>query len=221
MGYSLAIFDWDGTLMNSVPRIVLAMQRAAQDIAIDVFSDRQVRDIIGLGLPEAIAVLAPALNARQAEALRQRYIARFHEIAAKEPADCFFDGITSMLATLSHHGAQLAIATGKGMPGLKRALAAHPEQQQLFSALRTADVTRSKPDPLMLQQLLDETGVAATAAVMVGDSIYDMQMAGRAGVAAIGVGWGVHHAEQLLENGALRVAQSPQQLAEWLTAPAC
>lgn len=220
MRYALVIFDWDGTLMNSVPRIVTAMQRAAQDIGVEVFSDRQVQDIIGLGLPEAIAMLAPTLNAHQSEQLRQRYVVRFGEITANEAADCFFGGIEAMLATLSEKGVRLAIATGKGLPGLKRALAAHPAQQLLFSAVRSADITRSKPDPLMLQQLLDETGVAPSEAVMVGDSMYDMQMAARAGTAAIGVAWGVHHGGKLLENGAQRVANTPAELSAWLTAPA-
>ncbi len=206
--------------MNSVPRIVKAMQWAARDIGIDVFSDRQVRDIIGLGLPEAIAMLAPTLNAHQADQLRQRYVVRFGEIAANEAADRFFDGIDTMLAALSEQGVRLAIATGKGMPGLKRALAAHPAQQPLFSALKSADITRSKPDPLMLQQLLDETGVAPAEAVMVGDSMYDMQMAVRAGTAAIGVSWGVHGSGQLLENGVQRVAGTPEELSAWLTASA-
>lgn len=213
---ALVIFDWDGTLMDSTGRIVEAMQAAALDLEIPVFSKEEVRHIIGLGLDEAIAALAPNLDSVQARHLKERYIAHFVDAEENAGRLSLFPGIEEGLVRLADESVVLAVATGKSLRGLRRSLNAAPRIAPLFSAVRTADTTASKPDPLMLSELLDELGVAVSDSVLVGDSIYDMGMAQALGMRAVGVSWGVHSAGQLYDHGATEVVDTVGALMDGL-----
>lgn len=196
MRYELVIFDWDGTLMDSIARIVFSMQSAARDIAWGELEEQAVRNIIGLGLPEAIDELCPGISPTQAEQLKQRYAWYFVE--GSEVALNWYPGVEDGLARLaSTQGMRLAVATGKSRKGLDRAFREHGIEH-LFAASRTADETRSKPHPQMLAELLKELAVPAWRAVMVGDTEYDMAMARTLGMDGIAVGYGVHARERLL-----------------------
>lgn len=194
MSRQLVIFDWDGTLMDSTGRIVACMQRAATDLGLDVLADRQIRQIIGLGLPEAIASLYPQLDHRGVEAMRARYA--WHFVEAEQAPNSLFSGVEEMIGELLGRNAKLAVATGKSRKGLERVWGAGG-YGRWFHASRCADETRSKPEPDMVHELLQELDVAPEAAVVVGDTSHDLLMASNAGVAAIGVTWGAHEADQL------------------------
>ncbi|ALM52168.1 HAD-IA family hydrolase [Halomonas huangheensis] len=196
MRYELVIFDWDGTLMDSIARIVFSMQSAARDIEWGELEAQAVRNIIGLGLPEAIAELCPGISPAQAEQLKQRYAWYF--VDGSEVALNWYPGVEDGLARLaSTPGMRLAVATGKSRKGLDRAFREHGIEH-LFAASRTADETRSKPHPQMLVELLEELAVPARRAVMVGDTEYDLAMARALGMDGIAVGYGVHARERLL-----------------------
>ncbi|MGJ8524604.1 Phosphoglycolate phosphatase [Halomonadaceae bacterium LMG 33818] len=212
----LVIFDWDGTLMNSVPRIVTAMRRAAVELGMPVFSPEAVRNIVGLGLPEAIQQLAPQLDESQANALRDAYIHHFVSAEEQQPAPPLFEGVKSGLDRLSKAGVTLAVATGKSEKGLRRAFSQVPEVAALFSAYRTADKTESKPSPLMLQQLMQELSFTPEQTFMVGDSEYDIAMGVAAGAASLGVDWGVHPPERLKSQGAQQVVSHFDELVTML-----
>ena len=198
----LVVFDWDGTLCDSVLRIVLAMQAAAADCGVNVPLDKEVRHIIGLGLPQAMEVLFPETPDKHLD-LAKAYSQHFSE-SQTLPDVSLFAGIEDILAELKEAGATLAVATGKSRRGLNRVLS-ELGMQTLFAHTRCADETRSKPHPLMLQELLDEAWMTVEQAVMVGDSIYDLAMAEQAGMASIGVTYGVHTREQLLPHQPLAV----------------
>lgn len=216
MRYRLIIFDWDGTLMDSADRIVDCMQRAAIDIGWPVPGDGAVRDIIGLGLPEAIARLCPSIDVERAEALRQRYAEHFIEAERSGPPLAFFEGVETGLAQLAERAdVMLAVATGKSRRGLDRILAER-HCEHWFDASRTADLTRSKPDPLMLTELLEMLDVSVKEAVMIGDSVYDMGMAQALGMDRVAVTWGVHDASQLGDFSPVLVARDFPSLAAWL-----
>lgn len=208
----LIIFDWDGTLMDSEAQIVQAIQAAIDDLGLAPRSAEQCRDIIGLGLKEAIDALFPGRD----DAFLDTFVARYrhHWFAETQPSE-LFPGARETLSLLKDSGFLLAIATGKGRAGLDRVLAGtglHP----LFSATRCADETRSKPHPQMLLEILEQVGVTARQALMVGDSEYDMQMAVDAGVGPVAVSYGVHAPARLMRHSPLTCLDSIGELPDWL-----
>lgn len=200
MRYELVIFDWDGTLMDSIARIVSSMQAAAVDIGWGALDAAAVRNIVGLGLPEAIAELCPGITAGQAEALKERYAWYFvkgNGVSGSEADMSWYPGVEQGLARLAATpDLRLAVATGKSRKGLNRAFREHGIES-LFAASRTADETCSKPNPQMLEELLVELEVPVERAVMVGDTEYDMAMAAALGMDGIAVSYGVHSRERL------------------------
>ncbi|WP_341504055.1 HAD-IA family hydrolase [Gallaecimonas sp. GXIMD4217] len=195
----LVIFDWDGTLMDSVGRIVSSMQGAALALGLDKPSDQEVRDIIGMSLRPAVQTLFTDLEADGVERVVSAYRDQYLELNTTPTP--LFSGVEAMLRELKSQGRQLAVATGKARPGLERVFKA-TGLKPLFTTSRTADEAQSKPHPDMLAQILAETGVAAKRALMIGDSTLDMHMAKSAGVRALGVSFGVHSPEHLLAAGA-------------------
>ncbi|MCI0510380.1 phosphoglycolate phosphatase [Chromohalobacter marismortui] len=216
MRYRLVIFDWDGTLMDSVARIVACMQAAAHDVGWTPLSDAAVRDIIGLGLPEAIAQLCPGMSMEQRERLREHYSAHF--VAAEREPMPFFDGVaTGMQRLRGESGLRLAVATGKSRRGLERVFT-RTGSGEWFHASRTADETLSKPHPRMLEELLTEMRLAPEEALMVGDTEYDMEMARALGMDRIAVTYGVHARERLARSEPLLLADTFPALIDWLYA---
>lgn len=207
----LFIFDWDGTLLDSADRIVAVMQQAACDSGLPTLTQASIKNIIGLGLPEALRVLYPEAPAADLERMRQAYSRRFVE---SEAVPCqFFPGVMDTLERLRADGNRLAVATGKSRRGLARVLAGLG-MDGYFDATRCADETRSKPHPQMLHELLGELSVPAARAVMVGDTEYDMAMARAAGMARVAVDYGAHAVERLraYEPG-LVLSRFPELLA--------
>lgn len=186
----LLVFDWDGTLADSTATIVDCMQRAAQRTHMPVLASETICQIIGLGLPEAIAALYPAETGNRREAIRQAYVQLFVEEDRSPTA--LFPGVHDTLHALHAAEHTLAVATGKSRRGLQRAFNGLEDIAGLFTATRCADETQSKPHPQMLLELLEELAVDAKDAVMVGDTHFDMEMAQRAGMACIGVSYGAH-----------------------------
>lgn len=192
------IFDWDGTLSDSISRIVECMQGAAEMINVPLPAEQQVRDIIGLGLPEAVAVLFPeiedpALTRRLTEAYSQYFVAREHTPSP------LFDGVLEALEDFRQAGYQLAVATGKSRRGLDRVLKSH-DLTNFFDVTRCADESLSKPHPRMLEEILNHLETPASRAVMVGDSEYDMRMAHNARVRAVAASYGAQSREHLLQT---------------------
>ncbi len=191
----LLIFDWDGTLSDSTAKITRAMQMAAGDLGWEPLADHLIHDIIGLGLPEAIHQLYPDVRVEDRSKLRDAYAARFLMLDEARPSD-FFPGVKETLGSLKAQGHILAVATGKSRKGLDRIFGVLG-LSNFFHATRCADETASKPNPLMLEELLKEFDVSASDAVMIGDTEYDMEMAKRIGMPRIAVSYGAHSIERL------------------------
>lgn len=191
----LLIFDWDGTLMDSKAKITESMHLAVKDLAWDPLEDAAVHNIIGLGLPEAIARLFPGRNLEECMQLKEAYARHFIRLD-EEAASSFFPFVGEVLGALKQQGHWLTLATGKSRKGLDRLLK-NLELESFFNATRCADETASKPHPLMLEELLTEFGVRAQEAVMVGDTEYDMAMAKAIDMPRIAVSYGAHHIDRL------------------------
>ena len=190
----LLIFDWDGTLSDSVARISTCIQMAAKDHDLPVPDFNAAKEIIGLGLQEAIGQLFPQSTAEAVVAFSETYSAHYRTQDHK-PCE-FFPGVIETLEQLRAQNYLLSIATGKSRAGLDRVLHA-TGLQDFFHSSRCADETRSKPHPMMLQELLALHNVSPEQAVMVGDTEFDMEMAVNAGVPRIGVSYGAHEAKRL------------------------
>lgn len=207
---SLFIFDWDGTLMDSERQIVHCMQAAADDLKVVVPPYEAVRGIIGLGLPEAIQQLFPEQDAASREAIRQAYARHF--LGGSGGGSQLFPHARELLDELRGSGHHLAIATGKSRLGLDRVLGA-TGLTNAFHITRCADETASKPDPLMLHEILAALGVAPDCALMIGDTTFDLEMAARAAVPSIGLSHGVHAEEDLRRHDPLAIVPDLPALA--------
>ncbi len=190
----LYIFDWDGTISNSAEKIVHCMQVAAERAGVKPQTDAAIRNIIGLGMPEALQELYPLESEENKEAVRIEYSRYFKEEDA-EPSP-FFEGAMETMQTLRDQGFRLAVATGKSRRGLDRVLG-RLGMSDFFHNSRCADETASKPHPQMLHEILQEEGLAAHQAVMIGDTEYDMAMAKAAEMPRIAVSYGAHALERL------------------------
>jgi len=210
--FDLVVFDWDGTLADSTTVIAESLQRACRDIGCAVPADADARYVIGLGLADALRHVAPDLHADRYPDLSARYRDHF---LTREPHIPLFDGARELVDVLRERGHRLAVATGKTRKGLDRALAFH-RMHDRFDATRCADEGRSKPDPEMLLHLIERIGVTPQRTVMVGDTTHDLEMAARAGVAAVGVTHGAHGAEALSAAPALEVFAGLVELRRWL-----
>ena len=210
----LVVFDWDGTLVDSVGHIVACMQGAAADAGLPVPNETVARDVIGLGLGDALSQLFPGeqdpeLVARMVTAYRDRFLSAGPEAAAP------FAGVPDLLAELHASGFRLAVATGKSREGLDKAF----EQTGLatyFESVRCANDRLAKPHPAMLEEILAETGVPAGRALMVGDSVHDLNMAKAARVGGVGVMTGAHDQARLRCCAPLEVLPSAVYLPPWL-----
>ena len=192
--YKLLIFDWDGTLADSVGRIVEAMHVASTRSSLPLCSDEAVKGIIGLGLPEAIRTLYPQIGDVELLAFRQHYAD--HYIALEAEPSPLFAGVVESLEGFRRDGYHLAVATGKARRGLDRVLKAHG-WEDFFDISRAADETASKPHPLMLEEILAHCRVPAGQALMVGDSSFDLLMARNAGMDSVAVSYGAQSVEAL------------------------
>lgn len=187
--FDLIIFDWDGTLVDSIDWIVESLQYAARKCHARIPSAQEVRNIIGLSIECAVDTLFPGMDNAAREQLIKAYGQRF--FSKKIQRDDLFSGVYEMLVALHASGYLLAVATGKKNAGLVKAMQG-TGVVEFFSSTRSADQTASKPDPRMINEIVHELAVCKHRTVMVGDSVHDLQMAHNAGVAAIAVECGAH-----------------------------
>lgn len=213
LAYDLVIFDWDGTLVNSLQRIVDCMHLSAQDLQLPKLTDAEAQDIIGLGLGEAILTLYPQLDEEQLSAFKARYA--HHYTQADAIPSSFYPGVPALMDALKDANVLLSVATGKSRRGLNRVMGAL-EVEPYFVSSRCADETASKPDPLMINELLAQHNLQPHQAVVVGDTEFDMGMAENAGVARIGVSWGAHARERLERYQPIAVVDSVSELQNLL-----
>ena len=214
--FDLVVFDWDGTLFDSTALIVKCIQGACVDLRLPVPSDRDAAYVIGMGLQEALAHAVPGLPADRypelGERYRHHYFARQHELT-------LFDGVLPMLHELKGRHHWLGVATGKSRRGLDEALGT-VQLRGMFDGTRTADETRPKPHPLMLQELMAEFGTEPERTLMVGDTTHDLQLAMNAGTASVAVSYGAHEPTSFHEYRPRAVVHSVAELHRWLGAHA-
>jgi len=211
--FDLLVFDWDGTLVDSIEWIVHCIHEAARACAYELPSEQVCKNVIGLRLDEALLRLFPDATAVTKKQLIRAYQSTYR--SRPMTRNDLFHGVYDLLQQLKREGYALAIATGKTRDGLHKALEA-TGTSPLFTATRCADETASKPDPMMLFQLMKETGIDNDRTVMVGDSIHDLQMARHAEIESIAVSCGANSAQDLQQQNPLLCLQTTAELVEIL-----
>lgn len=211
--FNLVVFDWDGTLMDSEARIVACLRAAVLDLGLPDRDSQDFRNIIGLGLAEAVNMLYPGAEASLLQGLTDRY--RYHYLIADPTPSQLFSGAAETVKSLAEKGYFLAVATGKGRRGLDKVLG-ETGLREYFDATRCSDETFSKPHPRMLLEIMDQLGTEPEETLMIGDSEYDMLMARNAKTDALAVSYGVHEPERLLKHGPLGIIDAISELEQWL-----
>jgi phosphoglycolate phosphatase len=208
----LVIFDCDGTLIDSQHNITAAMALAFESHRLPGPPAHKVLGVVGLSLTEAFAVLAPDAPVAVRRSLADHYRSAHAEGRLQRLDEPLYPGIREAIATLVERGdTLLGIATGKSRRGVARLLE-REGWHGTFLTIQTADDHPSKPHPSMIMTALAEAGVAADAAVMVGDTSFDMAMARSAAVGALGVAWGYHRPDLLVAAGAHHVIDAGHDL---------
>jgi len=208
----LVIFDCDGTLIDSQHNITAAMSHAFTSHNLPAPAAHEVLSVVGLSLTEAFAVLAPDESPGLRRSLANHYRSAHAEGRLQRQDEPLYPGIRDAIAALVARGdVLLGIATGKSRRGVTRLLE-REGWHGTFLTIQTADDHPSKPHPSMIMAALAEAGVGADAAVMIGDTSFDMAMARSASVGALGVGWGYHRPDLLRAAGAHRVIDTGEEL---------
>ncbi|MES0491527.1 MAG: HAD-IA family hydrolase [Leptospirales bacterium] len=209
----LIIYDWDGTLMDSIGLISQCMQKAFSELALPELSDEKAKSIIGLALVRGIEVLTPGASV----ALREKVVLTYKKYFFKlsETGMHLFPGVAKGMSQLKANGVGLAVATGKSRMGLDRDFA-RIDFADFFHETRTIDECRPKPDPHMIEDIMQTLKVDPDKTIMVGDTSYDMEMAERAGIRRIAASYGAHPVEQLTPFKPEKVFSDFQTLHEWL-----
>lgn len=214
----LAIFDCDGTLVDSQASICLAMEECFARAALPPPPRDVTRRVVGLSLVEAMRAIHPDGEAEVHLALAEGYKLAFQRLrGGGRVQESLYDGVPELLDALEGAGWLLGVATGKSDRGLRLCLEHHGLGRR-FVTLQTADRHPSKPHPSMIEAALAEAGADPDVSMMIGDTSYDMAMAKAAGVTAIGVGWGYHEAEELRAAGADHVVRHPSEIADLVKA---
>lgn len=212
----LVVFDCDGTLVDSQHVIFAAMSHAFDGHGMTVPDLDAVRRVVGLGLVEAVETLVPDLDRAAHITLADSYKNAFgllrHDPLHAEP---LFPGVREALVALADAGYLLGVATGKSRKGLAATLRMH-DLTDMFVTLQTADDAPGKPHPGMLENAMRATGARPADTVMVGDTVFDIRMAGNAGTHALGVSWGYHLPHELTAAGARHVLGGYDGLSPWL-----
>jgi phosphoglycolate phosphatase len=216
----LAIFDCDGTLVDSQANICLAIEHCFADADLPAPGRDVSRRVVGLSLVEAMQALLPGAEDDFHRHLAEGYKRAFQTLRGTGQVDePLYEGVAEAIDALEADGWLLGVATGKSDRGLAFCLEHHGLAGR-FVTLQTADRHPSKPHPSMIEAALAEAGADPGESMMIGDTSYDMLMAKAAGVSAVGVAWGYHSPEELLLAGADFIAGRPSELARLVKAKA-
>jgi len=211
MRYTLLVFDWDGTLIDSEAKIIAMFHAACDEIGMARRQDGDIQNIIGLGLPIAIETLFPENNAE----IRDRILAAYRRHFDATPASALFPGALETLDRLREWGFRMGIATGKSRRGLEKDLS-DTGLREWFSITRCADEVPSKPHPGMLYEIMDELACPPKNTLMIGDTEHDLKMARNAGVDAVAAAYGVQDRERLLQWDPRACLDAIPELIDWL-----
>ncbi len=206
MSRPLAVFDIDGTLVDSRASILQAATDAARELGLPDPEYDRVRQIVGLSLPHALAVLEPGLTPLELERFTAAFRASFARMFDAGHEEPLYPGAMQTLRRLHKDGWRLSLATGQNRRGVARNLA-RAGWAELFVSSHCAEDGPGKPDPAMLHAAMTAASAQPASTVMIGDTAHDISMAVAAGVMPQGVAWGFHTPQEQTAAGAAHVAK--------------
>jgi phosphoglycolate phosphatase len=214
---NLAVFDCDGTIVDSQHSIVTAMHTAFNALSLDPPPAESIKRTVGLTLLEVVARLFPEGKVETHQQLRDEYRKAYSMARDKGHIhDPLFPGLKQALDELESAGWILGVATGKSHVGLVNTLQSHNLLER-FLTIQTADKAAGKPSPEMLLNAMAETGADPQNTVMIGDTTFDIEMANNAGTLALGVAWGYHGENELIDAGARAIVQDCAGISKTIT----
>ncbi len=211
--YQLIIFDWDGTLYDSAAHIIQCMQQTAKDFKVKLPDVAALRQVIGLSFEKATERNFPEIKEDQLQEFAETFRRHMYSDQLNQPA--LFEGTYDVLNDLKKLGYWLSIATGKSRPSLDRELKEFA-LKDFFMTSRCACETQSKPHPQMLLEIMDELGRSPNETLMIGDTIFDLELAANASVDALAVNYGAHDEEDLLKHDIKGCLSDIRQLPKWI-----
>jgi phosphoglycolate phosphatase len=211
--FSLLVFDWDGTIADSLQPIVNSISYAIAKLGLPEKPEQAIKGIIGLGLEEALQRLCPGINDQQSRSMASYY--REHYLSSTANNIRLYPGAAEIIKSLHKNGHELAVATGKSRRGLDKALQ-ESGLNDFFHYSRCADETFSKPHPQMLEDIMGIFQTPPERVLMIGDSEHDLQMAKNAGICSAAVTYGAQDKEYLLKFEPLTCFNSLTELPQWL-----
>jgi len=210
----LAIFDCDGTLVDSQHSIISVMNETCKIYEINEISRESIRRIVGLPLEIAMSQLFENHTHIDHDEMAETFRKIFRKLRLQgDVQEPLYPGTVEALDQIEQDGLLLGVATGKAMRGLIPTLETHGLSKR-FTTLQTPDNAMGKPHPEMVHKALSETGVHAQNAVVIGDTTFDIHMASNANVKSIGVAWGYHDTDELIKAGAQCVVKSYSELPQ-------
>lgn len=212
--FKLLIFDWDGTLANSAQQIIFCLRAAIQELGLPMPEPEMLQQTVGRTIIDATHFLFPDLSYEKC--LQVQVIYRYHFFKIEAYNAPLFPGVRQLLQDLQLAGYEMAIATSKGRKGLNKSLNVH-QLESFFSITRTIDEAHAKPHPQMLLDILEFLNIESSQALMIGDSVYDLQMAKNANIAGVAVASGANSADLLLQEQPLKCLSEVKELSTWLT----
>ena len=209
----LLVFDWDGTLLDSIGSIVACVQSTLEELGEPAAEEERIRASIGLGLRETVEMFRPGCGDELFDRVVEVYRKLWMESFCRTPH--LFPEVPALLETLRNHGYRLAIATAKSRGGLSHDLE-RTGLGRFFHSTRTIDEAPSKPNPQMLLDILAEQGVSPEESLMIGDTVHDLAMAENARVPSVAVLSGCDSRETLEPWRPAACLGSVTELLSWL-----
>jgi phosphoglycolate phosphatase len=212
--YKLVVFDWEGTLGDTIGPIIHSLHAEAHRLHLGEMDESLARQYLTLGLVIAIKKTFPNATLTVQEQLIQ---AVQYALVSRSAEVYLLPGAKELVEELYQKGFDVGIASNKGQQSLQRSLQSSGIEG-FISSSRSASQVPPKPCPQMLLEIMEECGVEAKDTVMIGDASTDIEMAASAGVDSIGVNFYYQKEleNELLNLGALAVFDDFRQVASFL-----
>ena len=210
--FELIIFDWDGTLSDSVGLITDLMIQSFVLHDVTPPSRMEVADILGIKLSEAFKILLKEKDQNVSELIFNSYIDLYNQSSNKVK---LFDGVELGIKELQRYGYKIAIATGGGRNYLDSCLA-QTSIKDFINVTKTSDDCFSKPHPQMCNEILNELIIEPEKSIVIGDSIHDLQMAKNAGISSLAATYGAHKKDSLSVYDALDYMDDANMVFDWI-----
>ena len=208
--YKLAIFDFDGTLVDSAPGIVDVMRQVVDEYGFPTGILETWQNLVGVPLAKQMEIILPGADAEYHLEVADRYRA-IYDVQAIEICPPF-PALFTMLQVLRDEKVTVTIASSKRRHLIDAVLEHHQIDTYFSLVVGASDVTNHKPHPESVHHTVEKLRFAPRDVVVIGDSTYDLEMAHNAGVDSIGVTTGIHSHEILASTSPRHIVRNLEEV---------